>query len=102
MNAETIATADDFSEDRDGTAHISLLWLELGLDGIEATPPEHYTEEELAIAAQAYTRGRCERTYLDDLRHEQARDREEALNLLAEQDGCGRPVDIGHPAFEVF
>lgn len=102
MNVETIATADDFNADRDSTAHISLLWLELGMDGIEATPPEHYTEEELTVAAQAYTRGRCERAYLDDLRREQARDREEALQLLAEQDGRGRPVDVGHPAFEVF
>lgn len=102
MDAETIAMADGFSEDRDGADHISLLWLELGLDGIEATPPEHYTEEELVVAAQAYTRGRCERAYLDDLRREQARDREEALNLLAEQDGRGRPTDVGHPAFEVF
>lgn len=102
MNTETIAMADDFNADRDGTSHISLLWFELGMDGIEATPPEHYTDEESAVAAQAYTRGRCERAYLDDLQRDQYRDREEALRLLAEQDGCGQRTDLGHPGFDIF
>lgn len=102
MNIETIETSDDFSDDRDGTAHISLLWLELGLEGIEATPPEHYTDEEIKVAAQAYTRGWCERAYLESMRLEQARDHEETLRFLADQDSRGQRTEVGYPAFEVF
>lgn len=82
MDDESLAMIDEYDPCRDSLDHCSLLWFELGVEGVDAVPPEGYTDEQLDVASKSYERGRCQRDYLELIRLECAQEYEKRMQEL--------------------